>query len=867
MFKRISRIRNRFHGHCRPVFHPGSRSRSIYSAAGTRTNLHITDRCRHGKFRRNGSHVQCDDIVLIFPDIRHAGFIRIKDQRQPVSFLHPVCGRLQINGVIPIYAFLRRDLSGCGSGFVTGVRIAQIHPSAGNNRIGLLRRNQFHQIIILQTAALPEAAFFQRLLIRIGRHGIERVHLLSGRRQFHQHSADHQGIAFAERRFYPLRIGNSRTEMHGDGTLDDGLFVNVRRIHGADLRHAVSENQFVRPVSVSHLRGGIIAVKRNGFAVLLFKAGHRQGFLAFPAVVRNPYIFMAVLRGDFRHVFDSVVDPVQIMAEPPVQQFVIDFSVDLESEFVCRMGGGMMSVLMQKQLHVRTGFPVRPVHHFEMLGSDIVVRQTVNDQGRAPDFFRIQRVIADVPRFSVISVEYKLILPQLFQIGTVFFQNRLPVLFVEIASGTVARKVIQIRDTAPRRYSLRICVFVPACDARNGNDGLETFHTGRRQSKLCGSGVGTSGHPDFPAAPFRFDRDIAGLVGVGDAVAVQPLDHAFERIGFMIVPAGFESFRTQRTDPATFDHGKAAYQIIVIPGQIFVFVLGFLGIPVIPFRRIGVLRVFHRTDRFLPVRNTRNRLTVQQGHIVAFAAHLLVIPERRTSRDVGTCFVNHGRLIVSFGRRAWNLHQGLHQIQFSVVVRVIIGLHVDKIPDNLAVLVAVARFDRTGGIRKDRLCFPVQKQRHTGIHRRLYLFPDVQHCRNLCFRDRRVENLPVFVVRDNPQTLGEGIIIVRIIPELFRFQTAAVQNVADGFLHRFSAQNDLLRFCGNDRRNQRETDRRRKQNGNNSFLYLHPVKSTFPVMPDYRFRTSFRHIHREYISLSTGFLPFHLTKRKKEDVI
>ena len=82
-----------------------------------------------------------------------------------------------------------------------------------------------------------------------------------------------------------------------------------------------------------------------------------------------------------------------------------------------------MSVLMQQELHVLTGFGESVVHQLELLGANVVVVQAVNDQRGAVDLRRaggadgaglsgIHRVVADIPvaaGFSVVAVQISLI--------------------------------------------------------------------------------------------------------------------------------------------------------------------------------------------------------------------------------------------------------------------------------------------------------------------------------------------------------------------------------------------------------------------------------------------------------------------------
>ena len=132
---------------------------------------------------------------------------------------------------------------------------------------------------------------------------------------------------------------------------------------------------------------------------------------------------MAALGGNGGHVLSAVFNTVQVVAEPAVQDLVIAGIADIKHQIACGIGRSQMSVLMQQELHVLTGFGESVVHQLELLGANVVVVQAVNDQRGAVDLRRaggadgaglsgIHRIVADIPvaaGLAVVAVQGKLI--------------------------------------------------------------------------------------------------------------------------------------------------------------------------------------------------------------------------------------------------------------------------------------------------------------------------------------------------------------------------------------------------------------------------------------------------------------------------
>ena len=163
-----------------------------------------------------------------------------------------------------------------------------------------------------------------------------------------------------------------------------------------------------------------------------------------------------------------------------------------------------MCALMQEQLDGLTGIFERVVHHLELLGANVIIVQTVNDKCRAveviisntaPGF--LARVACGVvtvcPVRAVVAVQLNLIIINTVEICLIGVFDAVPVIFVNVAACAFKRKIITVCNTIGRN-TLRIGVFIPACDACNRNDGLEALNAGRGYCKVGCTAVGTAGH-------------------------------------------------------------------------------------------------------------------------------------------------------------------------------------------------------------------------------------------------------------------------------------------------------------------------------------------------------------------------------------
>ena len=665
-----------------------------------------------------------------------------------MAFLNGVEVGLEVDGVVVVFAELQSNLGVGRSGVVACAGVAQIHPAASDDLVADVACLEFGVIIVAQAAAHP-CAVFGEVLGNIAALGVECLEGLAFGSDVNEHCADHERVAVdkigcvgqgnshaaaccacnvvvvikraevklgrncvvvidaAARSVGSVVVINACREVNGNRALDDRVGLDGHGVHCADCGIAFGE--LISPVAAVDAEGGVIAVY-GGAAGLAGGKGH--ALCGVPAVIGVPYgSVVAVLSGDCRHVFCAVFNAAQIVAEPTVKDIVVAFAVNVELEVAGRVAGSEVSVLVEQELYVYAGLLVCLIHQVKFLGADVVVVEAVNYECRALDVLCVKSVVTGSPVLGVVAVGGELILLDLIQIVAVLLGDGSVVGRIEVTAVAVPCEHLRIacRPCAGGN-ALRVCVLIPACDACYGDDGLEAGNAGGGQTELSGACIGATGHADLAAGPVCRDGDVAGLVGVGYAIAVQPFDDALERIDLKIGAAGLEAVRALGAETAALDDGKAAHEVVVVPLEIFVVVRALGGVPVVPICAVcvrGGLR-----GGCAACRSACCRLAVELGNVIALAAEIFAGAHGIVAAgDVGASFVDGSCLVVALDCRTWNLNNGLDEVELAVIVGVVVGLDVYAVADDVAVGIAVAGLDRTGGVREYGLSHTVHVKR------------------------------------------------------------------------------------------------------------------------------------------------------------
>ena len=326
-------------------------------------------KCRNGRdlingnLRADGSVFERDLVVLAVVGL--ARLIGVDHECELVPFLDGVEVRLQVDGVVVVLADLEGDLRAGGGGVIAGAGVAEVHPAARNDLVADVGGVELSVVIVVQAAAHPRAAGGEGLghiaaLRVVGRerralgrdvdeHGADHervaVDQIGAVRQGHGHSAVSgrcadvvvvvkgvrlvadivvvvDGAARAARLRCVIVVG-AGGEAHGHAALDDGVGVDIHRVHGAHVGGA--GGQRVTPVSAVDALRGVVAV--DGGRAGVAGVGHDDALVGRPAVIGVPDGGVDIaLRGDGGHVLGAVFHAAQVVAEPAVDNNLLIIS-------------------------------------------------------------------------------------------------------------------------------------------------------------------------------------------------------------------------------------------------------------------------------------------------------------------------------------------------------------------------------------------------------------------------------------------------------------------------------------------------------------------------------------------------------------
>ena len=349
----------------------------------------------------------------------------------------------------------------------------------------------------------------------------------------------HCGPALPSGGLHHRTVGGGSLEVHRHRALEDGVRCHIHGIHGAGGCGAAGEHLF--PVVLVHANGVIIAADGRGL-FLGALAGQGNGVLGLPIVIGVPHLGVVVALGrDCGHVLNAVVHPIQIVAEPLVQDFIVGLRPDHKLNAPRGIGGGQVSILMEQELGGHPGLLIGLVHQVKLLGPHVVVVQAVHNEGRALNLIGVQGIVPVGPVVAVIPVGGQLVLPDLIEVVSILAGNGVPVRLIQVPAGAVPGQPVAVSGVAPGGNALGVGILIPAGNPRHGDDGLQPLHPSGGQAELGGAGVGPPGHPHLAVGPVCLNGDVAGLVRIGNPLAVEPLNHALERVDLQVAPAGFKA--------------------------------------------------------------------------------------------------------------------------------------------------------------------------------------------------------------------------------------------------------------------------------------------------------------------------------------
>ena len=178
-----------------------------------------------------------------------------------------------------------------------------------------------------------------------------------------------------------------------------------------------------------------------------------------------------------------------------------------------------------------------------------------------------------------------------------------------------------------------------------------------------------------------------------------------------------------------------------------------------------------------------SRLHIQIVQVIALialgiidAASLAVI---RAAGDVRTCIIDGRSLVLALSGSTGKLHQSLYEIELAIAVGIVIGLNVNRVADDVALIVAVAVLGRNAArVWKNRLCHTVYEQRSAA----LYCITQVNSFRAVCHRVQlfqRADCGTVELVICDANALRHSDVVAVAARELRVLHAAVQQDVLD----------------------------------------------------------------------------------------
>ena len=330
---------------------------------------------------------------------------------------------------------------------------------------------------------------------------------------------------------------------------------------------------------------------------------------------------------------------------------------------------------------------------------------------------------------TVVTVQRHLVIINTVEVLLVNILHAVPVVFINITASAVETEVIRICRITASRDTLRVGVLIPACDTRNRNDGLEVCYTGRRNCKVGRAAVGTTGHSNVAVRPVSLNLNVVLLIGICNTAAVlcQPFNDALECVSLNISAAGLQALGTTSAQTAYLNNGIAANKKIVVPVEVLIVVevapgTALIRADIIPLICRSLCCSLHSSSSFLGD-TLIFCLTIQAVQIVTqltvFISEFTISTIIGAAGDIRTCVHDGCKFMIAFFRcSTGNLHQSLYQIELAIAVGVVVGLNINRVADDIAGFVAVIfLLSLTAGVRKNRLCNAVYKQRLTIVNR------------------------------------------------------------------------------------------------------------------------------------------------------
>ena len=518
-----------------------------------------------------------------------------------------------------------------------------------------------------------------------------------------------------------LVVGEGGLEVNLDGALDGDIVLEGRGHEGGVDGTGLGGDGLVEATPGGRPPGGgqasSLVVGVDGDGVLSGLALDLEVASSLVGVVGGPLVAIEVALGhDLGEVLGTVVDAIQVVGEPLVQDVVVALVANHDGVPVVIVRRHV-SALVQHELNVLAGLLEAVVHHLVVLRGDVLVVKAVNDEGGALEVVVALGVVTVGPHLRVVGTALDGVGLELVEVVAVVLDDAVPVILVDVTTGAHDGKAAQLIAGVVRGpETLAVVVVVPAGNTRDGNDGVEALDASLSQAEVGGSTVGTTSHADVTVGPAVGDDRGALTVGEGLTITVQPLDDALEGVNLDVRTAGLETVGATGAEAGSRNDCVATGEVVVVPVQRLVVheVIargGLVGADVPPLGGLGVGRVLHGGG---PVgRLVGLACSVELAHVkLVGALEIAGLVHVGAARDVGTSLVDGGSLVVATGGGERQLDDGLDHVLVAVTIGVVVGLDPDAVANGLGVGVGVLVLVHvTRGEGEDGLGLAVEEQR------------------------------------------------------------------------------------------------------------------------------------------------------------
>ena len=161
------------------------------------------------------------------------------------------------------------------------------------------------------------------------------------------------------------------------------------------------------------------------------------------------------------------------MGQPGIEQVIKVLTIGGDAVSTGHSGRIDVISLVEIELNILSCFLEGIVHEFKMLGFDIVIVQSMDNQRAGLEIFRMKGIIPLLPDITVVAIMCVLVLVKLVDVVGIVLPNAGPIVLVQHTCANVEGepRKITIRCIA-KLGPLTIEIIIPRGNPSSWNDGL-----------------------------------------------------------------------------------------------------------------------------------------------------------------------------------------------------------------------------------------------------------------------------------------------------------------------------------------------------------------------------------------------------------